>query len=127
MAEAYALQTAQDHHHGMVETSIDLLRKSKFHTTSIVGSERGFDQYHATTKTTSHTVADCSADAPLALHQYKCQSLPLARLSASSIEKVPLVPESMQNNVHPRDFSQRKHLASTPGPNQNPLLSLSHP
>lgn len=99
-----------DAYHPGVETSIDLVRKHRFHTTSIAGTKRASDQ--------------CSTDVQPTL-QHRQPVLPPPRLQASSISAVTLLHGDTEA-AELSEYSQRKSLASTPGPNQNPLLSLRH-
>lgn len=104
MAGTYHHQAIQS---GGVETSVDLARKHKFHTTILAGRKRPLE------------------DVESARPQSRA-FLPPPRLKASSIISVPSQ-DGLEKAPQISDYSQRKDLASTPGPSQNPLLSLKDP
>ncbi len=116
MADVSHQQTVNNY---VLETPIDLVHKHTFHTTSLAGVKRPRRQG-------SVAVAHGNQwrDVQLA-HASDRPSLPAPRLQASSIVTVP-VPEKHLAAAQQSEYSQRKHLASTPGPSQNPLLSLRH-
>ena len=117
MAGAYHHPTIHSH---AVETSIDLVRKHAFHTTSIAGTKRCREQSPLAAADVGQPRAVKSA------FSHDRPSLPPARLQASSISSVSAL-QGCQDAAPLSEYSQRKHLASTPGPSQNSLLSLGHP
>ncbi|ERF70155.1 hypothetical protein EPUS_00342 [Endocarpon pusillum Z07020] len=116
MADASHQQTINNY---VPETSIDLLRKHTFHTTSLAGIKRPHWQGSVTA---AH--GNQSGDVQL-VNVNDHPSLPAPRLQASSIITVPL-PQEPSKAAQQSEYSQRRHLASTPGLSQNPLLSLRH-
>lgn len=116
MADAFHQETINNY---ALETSIDLVRKHTFHTTSLAGVKRPHPQ-----ESVAIAFENRSRDVQLA-HVNDRPSLPAPRLQASSILTVP-PPEEPSEAAQLSEYSQRKHLASTPGPSQNPLLSLRH-
>lgn len=116
MADASHQQTVNNY---VPETSIDLVRKHTFHTTSLAGIKRPHWQGPVTV---AH--GNQSGDVQLANLNHR-PSLPAPRLQASSIVTVPL-PQEPLKAAQQSEYSQRRHLPSTPGASQNPLLSLRH-
>lgn len=118
MPDAYHVQSVQT---CGVETSIDLARKHVFHhTTSIAGTKRAFDQSSIAAADVKTPPDVQSAD----LHHRP--SPPPARLQASAIISVPLQ-HGLEETAQTSEYSQRRRHLSTPGPSQNPVLSLGHP
>ena len=117
MADASHQHTVNNY---VLETSVDLVRKHTFHTTSLAGVKRPHWQG-------SVAVADGDQSGDVQLANVNDRpSLPAPRLQASSIVTVPL-PQEPPKAAQQSEYSQQRHLASTPGPGQNPLLSLRHP
>jgi hypothetical protein len=119
MEDAYYLPSIPGHG---FETTIDIARKGAVQKTSVAGLKRRHDQF----------AADCCAPnginfEQIATRHYYTPLLPPPRFKASVIRSVPL-PD--QPNVSPQpitEYTQRHALPCSPGPSQNPLLSLSHP
>lgn len=118
MSNAFGHQTVQGH---AIETTIDLVRKNNaLHAPSVAGRKRPWEH-------------DLAVSAPNGRHggiqsamAQPRPGLPPPRLQASAIHAVPTRDEPKEGTPSPR-LSQRRHLAPTPGPTQDPLLSLSHP
>jgi DEAD/DEAH box helicase len=117
MADAYHPHSVKSHG---VETSIDLVRKNTRHTTSIAGSKRPSEHEFPVSAHKDGYGAIRSV-----ITRYR-PAVPPPCLQASSIKSVSSLHETNDAAKVP-EYSQRKHLASTPGPTQDPLLSLSHP
>jgi DEAD/DEAH box helicase len=120
MADAYCHPSMIQNHVHAIETTVDLVRRQAFHTTSLAGKKRTSAHDPLAAAPTKQILPDVqSAFVP------HFQPLPPSRLQASLITPAPLLNESKEG-VQLSEYSQRRCLASTPGPSQNPLLSLRH-
>jgi hypothetical protein len=116
MADTFHHQHLQNQ---VIETTFNLVRKNIFGTTSIVGTKRAAEQNPLDVVQVGQP-----RHVPSAFSTARRPSLlPPSRLQASSITS------ALQGSKEAdklSEYSQRKRLASTPGPSQNPLLSLRH-
>jgi len=119
MADAFHHQLVQNQ---VIETTFDLVRKNTFGTTSIVGTKRAAGQNPLDVVPVGQPQHVPSAIST----ERRPPLLPPSRLQASSITSLALLKRSKEVEKL-SEYSQRKRLASTPGPSQNPLLSLRHP
>ena len=107
-------------------TSIDIVRKQTFKTTAIAGNKRSHAQITNLNAAEHGSILSdrtntCSG---YGFHRPTVSSSGKPRLQASGIRPA----SSTGGQVDAiSEYSQRKALASTPGPAENPLLSLSHP
>ena len=118
--------TSGSNHKTGYQTTVDIAREQRFNTTAIAGSKR----VHA--QITGPNGAEYSSI--LADRTNICLGKDFRRPTTSSSGKPALqaseirlldFPSSQQAAVS--EYSQRKFLAATPGPADDPLLSLSHP
>ena len=109
-------------------TSIDIVRKQTYDTYSILGTKRPYAQYdskcpsngdnRALTEVTN--IASNRSD-----FKRPCVGFPAKRrFRASGIQNVTTTELEIPQIS---EYTQRRALPSTPGPSQNPLLSLSNP
>jgi DEAD/DEAH box helicase len=109
-------------HNQVIETTFDLVRRNAFGTTSIVGTKRAAEPNPLVVEQVHQ-----SWHKPFAFStERRPPLLPPSRLQASSITSLAPLEGSKDAGISV-EYSQRKRLASTPGPTQNPLLSLRHP
>ena len=102
------------------QTSIDLVQKQTYSTSNNAGLKRSYEAVQ------QDTVPNNGESEPVQLtYRDPPPPLPGPRLKASSIGLAHAAPAQ---DVHTElsDYTQRKVAASTPGPDQNPLLSLAH-
>ncbi len=107
-------------------TSVDIAQKQTFNTTSIAGSKRSHAQIVAQNSAGNGSVFADRTNICLGngFQRPRVSSSARPRLQASEIRTVSFAgSQACAISV----YSQRKDLAATPGPAQNPLLSLSHP
>lgn len=110
--------------HGF-RTSLDIAREQSYTTTtSLAGSKRSHSENNnengvngSSGKINTRSKSDVDFVHP---------STSSKRLIPSRIRPGPGAPDGSQD-VQFSEYSQRKAVASTPGPDQNPLLSLRHP
>lgn len=113
-------------HKARYRTTVDIAREQRFNTTAIAGIKRSYAQI------TGHNLAEHGSI--LADRTNICLGNGFRRptinssgkpgLQASEIRSVSFVPSQ---HAPISEYSQRKYLAATPGPADDPLLSLSHP
>lgn len=107
----------------VVETSIQLVRKQSLdslHTTTFAGAKKYPDQ-----GSFAQTHQDLSRNVKSVFGRHN-RRLSSQRLQASLIISLPLLPHRKDAPLLSEN-TQRNSLASTPGPSQNPFLSLRHP
>jgi DEAD/DEAH box helicase len=118
MADAFHHQRVQNQ---VMDTTFDLVRKHAFGTTSVAGTKRAAEQSPLNVVHVGQPRHMPSAFPS----ERRPPRLPASRFQASSITSLPLLKGSGEAE-RLSEYSQRKRLASTPGPSQNPLLSLRH-
>ncbi|KAI9813135.1 MAG: hypothetical protein M1827_004356 [Pycnora praestabilis] len=110
-----------------VRTSVDIARDLPYNRTSLAGSKRNHGQISPIRYRTANesVIADRTAPAPRNdSHRPSLEPQQSRHLKASEIKTTSTAGSQA---LLPSEYSQRKSLASTPGPLQNSLLSLSHP
>lgn len=107
------------------QTSLDLARQQSLSTASIAGSKRTHsDNANPTGFTTASQVLKTEQKTS---RTRSAATIPLAntkRLIPSTIHSVPGRPSGYDFQT---EYSQRKAVSSTPGPDDDPRLSLRHP
>ncbi|PGH19211.1 hypothetical protein AJ80_04182 [Polytolypa hystricis UAMH7299] len=113
------------------ETSVDLARKQSFSTSSIAGTKRSLSEDGFTSA--AYVAKSQGAHVPSPnnnlgrtrfIHPSLSSTPNKRRLVASQIHSLP---DAARIEDDFSEYSQRKAVSSTPGPSQNPLLSLQHP
>ncbi|OAX79409.1 hypothetical protein ACJ72_06274 [Emergomyces africanus] len=112
-------------------TSIDIARNNSFPTTSIAGTKRSHSgnvlspQIPSINQQSIRTVGTSAAlKADGFIRPTLSPKANKTRIIASQIRDVPGAVEIPNDTLS--EYSQRQAVSSTPGPSQNPLLSLSH-
>ena len=102
------------------QTSIDLVQKQSYSTTDIAGLKRSYEAVREAAVPNNDQV-----DTVRLTYRDPPPPLPGPRLKASSITFANAVPAQ---DIHDErsEYTQRRLAAATPGPVQNPLLSLAH-
>ena len=102
------------------ETSIDVVQMQTYSTTNVVGIKRKHEAFGA-----ESVPSDFGTDLARVRKKTPPFVLQEPRLRASMIISATL---SVQwTDMQPTEYTQRRNAASTPGPDQNPRLSLAHP
>lgn len=102
------------------ETSIDLVQKQRYSTSSVVGVKRSHDVCAA-----ESVPSDQSTELARVRNHAPPLVLQAPRLKASTITSATI--HALETDIGPSEYTQRRNAASTPGLDQNPLLSLAHP
>lgn len=102
------------------ETSIDLAQRQRYSTSSVVGVKRSHDVSVA-----ESVPGDPSTELTGMRNTIPPLVLQAPRLRASTITSATI--HGRETNMEPSEYTQRRNAASTPRPDQNPLLSLAHP
>lgn len=108
------------------QTTIDIARQQRFNTTAIAGSKRSHAQVTGPNGAEHGSVLADRANICLG-HGFRRPTISSSgkpSLQASEIHPVSFA-ASQSEGVS--EYTQRKLLAATPGPAEDPLLSLSHP
>ncbi|KAI9720429.1 MAG: hypothetical protein M1812_002935 [Candelaria pacifica] len=109
------------------ETSIDTARNRTYGTTPLVGVKRDHAQVKAQAPGMIETAVLSDRTNKLPLNGFKRPELPLHQKCVLKASEIRRVTGAGSHSIEPSEYSQRRAFASTPGPTQNPLLSLSHP
>ena len=115
------------------QTSIDVVRQQQYSTTAnLAGTKRPFSD-----EGPQHGAADRGQPEDEVSDQIPAGNRPRLLPPPRKLTPGAIVPAKDVNleqhfigtdlHVYASEFSQRKAAASTPGPTQNPLLSLAHP
>lgn len=103
------------------QTSIDLAQRQTYSTTNVAGSKRDHELFLNDNAVKPYEVSfDPITNRP-------ARTLPQPRRLKASIISTAGVPPGVVVANGPSEYTQRRCAASTPGPSQNPLLSLAHP
>ncbi len=102
------------------QTSVDLAKRHDYSTVNVAGVKRNHQSFseNVSAKHDEHLSAQIT-------HRPAPPALQAPRLKASVISSTSTAGRTVAGG--PSEDTQRKCAASTPGPSQNPLLSLAHP
>ncbi|KAI9773041.1 MAG: hypothetical protein M1835_006207 [Candelina submexicana] len=108
------------------ETSIDTARKQPCGTTTLAGVKR--DHAQITPQISGDFKPAVLSDTTnlLPFNTFKRPELPTQQKRSLKASEIRRAPGAGSESTEPSEYSQRRALASTPGPTQNPILSLSH-
>jgi DNA polymerase theta len=113
------------------QTSLDLARTRTYSTSSLAGVKRSHSENNVISGFTTasqvlKTASQSPAHNPSRAHATVISQVAgKRRIIASQIRTVS--DKVAENHDFTSEYSQRKALSSTPGPTQDPLLSLRHP
>ncbi len=104
-------------------TTIDLVQQQQYTTSSILGVKRSYGQANVESPANLvfKDITNVSSASDLAKRQC-LDSGGKSRIVASRIRNI-----ANDSNGSTDELHSRQHIPPTPGPSQNPLLSLSHP
>ena len=107
------------------QTSVDIARQQRFNTTAIAGSKRSHAQSTGLDGAEHGSILADRTNICLGngFRRPTIGSSGKPGLQASEIRRVP---SAASRHEAMSEYSQRKSLAATPGPADDPLLSLSH-
>ncbi|KLJ06451.1 DNA polymerase theta subunit [Blastomyces silverae] len=125
------LPTTINVHSEKPQTSIDIARNQSFSTASIAGTKRSHSGHFLSSQIPSvnqqpiRTFGNNTAfKSPGFIRPSLSSTANTTRIVASRIRDVPDAVGISNDTIS--EYSQRQAVSSTPGPSQNPLLSLSH-
>ncbi|KAI9698174.1 MAG: hypothetical protein M1836_004176 [Candelina mexicana] len=108
------------------ETSIDTARKQPYGTTTLAGVKEDHAQTIPHTSGNFKPAVLSDRTNLLPSNAFKRPELPTQQKSSLKASEIRRAPGAGSQSTEPSEYSQRRAFTSTPGPTQNPILSLSH-